>query len=154
LLLHTEISDGTVIPVWDETRPSDVAVLKDVMTSRRKASDRVELHYIRVPITAERPPDFSDFSELIKIALSTNMADTPIVLNDQLGRGRSTITSVILVLMQQWLSGARMKPTAPALRRTASLVVIPSVDNTGMSEPPVRRQSYQIINSMPDFIHT
>ena len=94
LLLHSETPDGSVIPVWEEVRPGDIAVLKDVMNSRRSPQEHTELHYTRVPITAEKPPDFTDFNELIGLALSTNMAHTPIVVNDQLGLGRSTLTSV------------------------------------------------------------
>jgi hypothetical protein len=94
LLLHTETPDGSVVPVWEEVRPGDVAVMKDVMSACKASHDDVDVYYRRVPITAERPPDFSDFSELIAVMLSPNMTHTPIVVNDQLGRGRSTLTSV------------------------------------------------------------
>lgn len=94
LLLHTETSDGSVIPVWEEVRPGNVAVMKDVMSACQASYNDVDVFYRRVPITAERPPDFSDFSDLIAVMLSPNMTHTPIVVNDQLGRGRSTLTSV------------------------------------------------------------
>jgi len=94
LLLHTETPDGSVIPVWEEVRPGDVAVMKDVMSACTASYDDVDVYYRRVPITAERSPDFSDFSELIAVMLGSNMSHTPIVVNDQLGRGRSTLTSV------------------------------------------------------------
>ena len=94
LLLHSETSDGSVIPVWEEVYSQDVCVLKDVMSSR-KHKDGVELAYLRIPITAERPPDFSDLTELIEVALRN--PNTPIVVNCQLGRGRSTLTSVSLI---------------------------------------------------------
>lgn len=94
LLLHTETPDGSVIPVWEEVRPGDVAVMKDVMSACKLSYDDVDVYYRRVPITAERPPDFSDFSDLIAVMVGPNMTHTPIVVNDQLGRGRSTLTSV------------------------------------------------------------
>ncbi len=94
LLLHTETPDGSVIPVWEVVRPGDVAVMKDVMSACKASCDDVDVFYRRVPITAERPPDFSDFSELIAVMLGPNMTHTPIVVNDQLGRGRSTLTTV------------------------------------------------------------
>ena len=81
-----------MIPVWEEVDSEDVSVLKDVMAKRRQIDDRAELRYFRVPITAERPPDFSDLSDLIDVAVRN--PNTPIVLNCQLGRGRSTMTSV------------------------------------------------------------
>ena len=119
------------------------------MASRSKVSDRVELQYKRVPITAERPPDFSDFSELIALAVSANMAHIPIVVNDQLGRGRSTLTTIILVLIQRWLSGTRLIPTTPRFDRRMSSMTssVSAEDLAGMNEVPIRRQSYQVINS-------
>ncbi|KAI0317069.1 inositol hexakisphosphate-domain-containing protein [Amylostereum chailletii] len=147
LLLHTETADGSVIPVWEEVRPGDIAVLKEVMNSRHTPMEHVELHYTRVPITAERPPDFSDFSELIGLALATNMSHTPIVVNDQLGRGRSTLTSIILVLIQKWLSGTSVPQTPRLGGHSVSMVSIVSTDGS-VSEPPIRRQSYQIINNL------
>lgn len=59
VLLHTETADGHVIPVWEEAKESDVTVLKDVFESK-KCIDGVTLHYSRVPITSERPPDFHE----------------------------------------------------------------------------------------------
>ena len=94
LLLHTETVDGSVIPVWEEVRPGHVASMKDVMSACKESNISVDVFYRRVPITAERQPDFSDFSELIAVMLGPHMTHTPIVVNDQLGRGRSTLTSV------------------------------------------------------------
>lgn len=94
LLLHTETPDGSVIPVWEEVRSEDVAVLKDVMAISQTAVDGVELHHSRIPITAERPPDPTDLNDLIDVVVRNASPDTPIVVNCQLGRGRSTLTSV------------------------------------------------------------
>ncbi|KAG6332100.1 hypothetical protein ID866_6987 [Astraeus odoratus] len=67
VLLHTETADGSVIPVWEDVRPSNVMVLKDIMSSRRTDVD-VEVQYARIPITSEHPPDFTDISELMDIS--------------------------------------------------------------------------------------
>ena len=48
----------------------------------------------RVPITAERPPDFTDLSDLIDLMVRNSASRAPIVINCQLGRGRSTMTAV------------------------------------------------------------
>lgn len=111
LLLHTERAHGEVVPVWEEVKADDVAVLKDVMGSKRSCHG-VELHFSRIPITAERAPDPTDISEcgrpflsydvtliiaplrLLELVMRMNSEDTPIVLNCQLGRGRSTMASV------------------------------------------------------------
>ena len=92
LLLHTETSDGTVVPIWEEVKNEDVVVLKDIMANYQGLDD-VLLQYNRIPITAERPPDYSDLKELIEVVLR-NSSNTPIVVNCQLGRGRSTLASV------------------------------------------------------------
>ena len=92
LLLHTETSDGTVVPIWEEVKDEDVVVLKDIMADYRGLDD-VLLQYNRIPITAEKPPDYSDLKELIEVVLR-NSSNTPIVVNCQLGRGRSTLASV------------------------------------------------------------
>lgn len=82
-----------MVPIWEEADVANVVVLKDIMASRRNAND-VELYYTRIPITAERPPDFADLNELIDVVVRTDSSNTPIVVNCQLGRGRSTLTSV------------------------------------------------------------
>jgi hypothetical protein len=94
LLLHTETSDGSVIPVWEEVQSADVAVLKDIMATRHVAGKDVELVYSRIPITAERPPDPPDLMDLLDVVARTQSSNTPIVVNCQLGRGRSTLASV------------------------------------------------------------
>lgn len=97
LLLHTETSDGSVIPVWEEVQSEDVAVLKDIMASRQSGCG-IDVQYTRIPITAERPPDMSDISELMELVVRTDFMNTAIVVNCQLGRGRSTLTSVRVAL--------------------------------------------------------
>jgi hypothetical protein len=59
VLLHTEASDGQVIPIWEEASESDVAVVKEIFASKRTING-VRIHYSRVPITSERPPDFHE----------------------------------------------------------------------------------------------
>ena len=96
LLLHTETQDGSVVPIWEDARPGNISVMKETMASRKQLAEGVELVYARIPITAEKVPDFGDLSELMDVVIRTHASDTPIVLNCQLGRGRSTLTSVSL----------------------------------------------------------
>jgi protein-tyrosine phosphatase len=67
--------------------------LAELMASRA-AQGGVQLQYKRVPITAERPPDFADISDLMDVVIRNHATETPIVVNCQLGRGRSTVISV------------------------------------------------------------
>ncbi|TFK69694.1 hypothetical protein BDN72DRAFT_767637 [Pluteus cervinus] len=141
LLLHTETPDGSVVPIWEEVQPEDVLVLKDIMTSRH-SFDGHSLKYHRIPITSEKPPDSADLHELIEVVLSAGR-DTPIVVNCQLGRGRSTIASVILLLIRQWLDMRNnpVTPGSPRGTRSYSMSAEPMI-----IQGPVRH-SYQVINS-------
>jgi protein-tyrosine phosphatase len=69
-------------------------VLKDVMAARNAKGDGVEVMYRRVPITAEHAPDVADLRQLIELVIRSDSSNAPIVLNCQLGRGRSTTASV------------------------------------------------------------
>lgn len=140
ILLHTETPDGTVVPVWEEVQRADVSVLKDIMTSR--GDTEVSLHYIRIPITAEKPPDYTDLKDFIELALGTP-PDTPIVVNCQLGRGRSTLASIILVLIKEWLQFHQpITPSTIRTKRTLSIAMMEPI------QPPPDRYSYQVINSL------
>lgn len=93
LLLHSENSEGTVIPIWEEVEPDQVAAPKEVMSQ-----NKFPLQYHRIPITSENPPDFSDISDLMDVVLRTGSERGVIVVNCQLGRGRSTLTSVCIFM--------------------------------------------------------
>ena len=93
LLLHTESSEGSVIPLWEDVEPQQVTALKEIM-NQQQVPNGLPLQYHRIPITSETPPDFSDVSELMDVVLRTGSDRGVIVVNCQLGRGRSTLTSV------------------------------------------------------------
>ncbi|OJA21653.1 hypothetical protein AZE42_09324 [Rhizopogon vesiculosus] len=147
LLLHTETPDGSVIPIWEEVHPSDVAVLKDIMASR-KSSHGLELHYVRIPITSERPPDFTDLSELMDLVLRTDSSSTVMVVNCQLGRGRSTLTSVLIILIQQWLKESRTLFSQRSPRTKPRTLSISMTSDIFHEEPANKRHAYQVINNL------
>ncbi len=127
------------MPIWEEVQVEDVSVLKDIMVLR-KDSD-ISLQYNRIPMTAEKPPDYTDLKDFIEVVLRTP-PNTPIVVNCQLGRGRSTLASVILVLLREWLQLHRPN-SATRINRSLSM-------STTMMEairPSPDRYSYQVINS-------
>jgi hypothetical protein len=122
------------------------------MDSRNQA-DSMTLQYNRVPITAEKPPDFADLSELIEVVMRTSM-NTPIAVNCQLGGGRSTLASILLVLIRQWMENA--PATTPNLvggknlHRSMSMTIS---ESAGFHRPKPRK-SYQVINSMLPFLES
>lgn len=146
LLLHTETSDGSVIPIWEEVQSSSVAVLKDIMVSR-KSRYGLDLQYVRIPITSERPPDFADISELMDLVLRTDSSSTVMVVNCQLGRGRSTLTSVLIVLIQQWLNDSRALSQWSS-RTEARSMSMSMTSDMFHDEPANKRHSYQVINNL------
>ncbi|SJX66322.1 uncharacterized protein SRS1_16643 [Sporisorium reilianum f. sp. reilianum] len=110
LLLHTETSDGTIIPIWEEATAADVDTVQDIMTHiGSDFKDKVQLRFRRIPMTAEKPPDFSDISELLSAVLQANVERQPVVLNCQLGRGRSTMTAVLILMIARWLKQGHSK---------------------------------------------
>jgi len=80
------------VSIWEEVKNEDVVALKDIMAAHQEL-DNVTLQYNRIPMTAEKPPDYSDLKELIEV-VSRHSQATPIVVNCQLGHGRSTLASV------------------------------------------------------------
>lgn len=65
-----------------------------------------KLAFRRIPITSERMPDAKDVDDMLVAIFKARMASSPIVVNDQLGRGRSTLASVIVTMVSDWVDGA------------------------------------------------
>ncbi|MBW0461895.1 hypothetical protein O181_001610 [Austropuccinia psidii MF-1] len=104
ILLHTETDDGSVIGVWESASEDAVKTLREVMNEKsRSIQDTYKLDFRRQPITAEKAPDFEDIKDLIEI-VSDVEPDCPFIVNCQLGRGRSTLTMVCILLIQKWLA--------------------------------------------------
>nr|XP_031859044.1 uncharacterized protein CI109_005550 [Kwoniella shandongensis]KAA5526116.1 hypothetical protein CI109_005550 [Kwoniella shandongensis] len=143
VLLHTETADGEVVPVWESVDKTDVASVREVMDDAAAHSKDVRLEFVRIPVTSESSPDFHDITELLDILLRADLDRSAIILNDQLGRGRSSTTAVIVLLIQQWLKKGRQEgsstPHTPSRGRSAM-----HHKNTTTS---TSRTSWQIINS-------
>ncbi len=105
LLLHTEDEEGAVIPVWEEAAPQDVDTVADIMhaAAEKLKSSNVILDFRRIPITAEKIPDPRDMEELLHLVMKSRMDNAPLVVNDQLGRGRATLTLIIILLVTEWM---------------------------------------------------
>ncbi|GJJ08366.1 hypothetical protein Clacol_002580 [Clathrus columnatus] len=143
LLLHTETREGAVIPVWENVQVKDVCVVKDIML-RHKHVQNIELHYRRIPITSELTPDFNDFAELMDVVVQAGR-DTPIVINCQLGRGRSTLASIILSMVRHWLD----IPSTIHSNLPTPLGMLPSFLSDApesIRDKDIKRYSYKAIN--------
>ncbi|CAO3598194.1 unnamed protein product [Absidia cylindrospora] len=124
ILLHGEDHDGNVSTSWEDVNEDDVMTVRQVMemvasemglqqsdtgtTDKRQhhqANDGgYTLDYHRVPVTAEKPPDWVDFDEMRSlIAEHCQSNSSAIVLNCQIGVGRSTMGTVMATLIVQWM---------------------------------------------------
>lgn len=132
VLLHGETEDGKITPVWEDCEATGVHTFKEVIgivQSEEKDSDvalssgKIEgdaptvkkpLHidYYRVPITAETPPDLVDLDLLLSVISRVSLSDTAIVVNCQIGLGRSTTGTVIVSLILHWLKQTTPEPFA------------------------------------------
>lgn len=130
ILLHTETQDGWVAPVWEDVQPDEVESLRQLFA---RASEQIPLDYKRLPLTAQSPLDFQDIQDLLTLCLRNDLRETAIILNDQLGRGRSTLTSVYIFLIIRWIRQAQ--DLAANNPRTPRLL------------PGSSKSSWQIINS-------
>ncbi|KAI8336649.1 inositol hexakisphosphate-domain-containing protein [Chlamydoabsidia padenii] len=149
ILLHGEDQDGNVITAWEDVNVEDVMTVREVMETvasemnlqQKNSSDQQQQHdgntytldYQRVPVTAEKTPDCVDFDEMrLLIGNYCRSNTSAIVLNCQVGVGRSTMGTVMATLITRWMYHfSNNKPTNP----TDSLMVQP-------------RLNYQIINSL------
>lgn len=129
-LLHTETRDGWVAPVWEDVRPDEVESLRHLF---ERAAAEVPLDYKRLPLTAQSPLDFQDVQDLLSLCLRHDFKQTAYILNDQLGRGRSTLASVYISLIMRWVRQAQDLATGNP--RTPRIM------------PGSQKSSWQIINS-------
>jgi hypothetical protein len=119
ILVHTEKlinSESTVVGKWEDATLDAVHSMRTVMTML--ANEGMRMHYYRVPITAEAPPDEADFDSFIDI-LTKHDRRAHVVVNDQVGLGRSTLGAVIVTLIRMWLDGIKRSgstPTSPNRR--------------------------------------
>ncbi|CAO3608947.1 unnamed protein product [Cunninghamella echinulata] len=152
ILLHGEDREGNVIPLWEDVNPDDVKTVREVMemvaaditglnlndigedtADNENSNDQQQkqqtcLEYRRLPVTAEKAPDWVDFDELRLLIGNSCSSNTSIVLNCQVGVGRSTMGTVMTTLVTKWLYN------------------IPSINN--ISTYQQNKNNYQIINSL------
>lgn len=144
ILLHTEADNGAVTPIWEDCTPNAVLSLNEAMELVRKemvannddsSSDAshdmlsngnravYNLTYYRTPQTAESTPESSDLDALIRILKDVDLKTTSVVLNCQIGLGRSTLGTITTSLIMGWLSKASMSVREPSLLSLSNLNV-------------------------------
>lgn len=145
ILLHGEDTNGNVQPAWEEVDINDVCTVREVMDSVASEMYRemeggddndfdTFLTYYRVPVTAEKSPEWNDFDELRHLITRVDVSKTALLMNCQIGLGRSTLGTVIATLLTRWLRQAD-RPQA-----------VESPDAGDVMRP--QRLNYQIINSL------
>ncbi|KAI8092745.1 inositol hexakisphosphate-domain-containing protein [Halteromyces radiatus] len=156
ILLHGENQDGQVFSQWEEVSVDDVLTVREVMESMTgEMSEELELDtaqgnmltYHRIPITAEKVPTYEDFDELRAIIATADLGKTALVMNCQIGLGRSTTGTVIATLLTRWVhQQSSISGSIPSQEEEEE----GTNDRQRQQEKPltIRRRNYQIINSL------
>jgi protein-tyrosine phosphatase len=119
ILLHSESESGEITPLWEDCTEENVLSLRNAMDIVQREMDSTFVHssmadlsertkcsnliYYRVPQTAETPPQAEDMDNLIRILSGVDLNNTSVVLNCQIGFGRSTSGTIIVSLILRWL---------------------------------------------------
>ncbi|KAJ3372938.1 hypothetical protein GGF31_001475 [Allomyces arbusculus] len=117
VLVHVEqdapaTGKAVVAPLWEEASPDHVQTLRTVVSVLNR--EHYPMTFYRVPITAEAPPDDADLDTLVDI-VARHAPDAAIVVNDQVGIGRTTVAMVVVALIRNWLRGHTSRTTPDPL---------------------------------------
>ncbi|ORX60585.1 hypothetical protein DM01DRAFT_1332719 [Hesseltinella vesiculosa] len=146
VLLHGENQDGQVFAQWEEVTPQDVLTVREVMEAVTleiardlDLQDANLVNYHRIPMTAEKAPEYEDLDDLRAIVANADLGKTAIVMNCQIGVGRSTTGTVIATLLTRWMQHGQPfdEPVQPTTDNPVSAYI-----------PPKHYLNYQIINSL------
>ena len=92
ILLHGEDQDGKVLSSWEEVDIQDIMTVREVMETvsfeirnEQQENDEINqetalLDYHRVPITAEKAPEWRDFDDLRSLVTGVNLSKTAIIM--------------------------------------------------------------------------
>ncbi|KAI9473878.1 MAG: inositol hexakisphosphate-domain-containing protein [Benjaminiella poitrasii] len=139
-----EVMEFTTLEIQQELQQTDISLSSssdddgsDLRQRKQKQKSSTDennllLEYHRVPITAEKAPERRDFDDLTSLITVADLSKTAVVMNCQVGLGRSTIGTIIASLLTRWI-----KPNNTAMTLTHN--------------DPSRKKlypNYQIINSL------
>ncbi|KAJ1512186.1 hypothetical protein HMI56_004394 [Coelomomyces lativittatus] len=82
--------------IWLDLEPDDVQTLKSIVHP-------FPLKFFRIPITPQKPPGPADFDYLVRLVVQYP-SDIPIVVNCQMGMGRTTTGTISIWLIREWLN--------------------------------------------------
>jgi hypothetical protein len=100
ILVHDEIELGHIRPCWESVHIQTVNTSAEVYAQLQREGYRI--NYQRIPVTAESMLDPAEFDAIAKSwATATLESDeTVFIFNCQMGRGRSTVGTIIVYLLQ------------------------------------------------------
>ncbi|KAJ3024316.1 UNVERIFIED_CONTAM: hypothetical protein HDU68_008233 [Siphonaria sp. JEL0065] len=133
ILIHNE-QDNVIHPVWEECTSEYVLTVRDVVELLKNEGHPIE--YYRVPLTAERAPDAAEMDDLVRILSTIDLHNTAIVMNCQIGLGRSTVGTIVASLVLDWLKGLKSSDE------------LASNANSPKSYPTTKPLNYQVIHSL------
>ncbi|KAJ3117238.1 hypothetical protein HDU96_007497 [Phlyctochytrium bullatum] len=145
ILLHGE-QDSKIVAAWEDCMSENVLTVKEVTEVLRQ--EGLPIDFYRVPVTAEQAPDEADFDALVQILTRVDLASTSIVLNCQVGIGRSTTGTVVCSLILQWLQGARVFESAGNESGSSNMNNFFPSSKALPPPSPKKPLTYQVIHSL------
>eukprot|EP00808_Paulinella_micropora_P002101 g43622.t1 len=104
ILVHDEMELGQLRACWEAVDKSTLQTSTEVFQTLTHEGFKVD--FLRLPITAESPFDPKDFDSILAAVTKLQPGESafpPVVINCQMGRGRSTMGTIILYLLFQSL---------------------------------------------------
>ncbi|KAI8918923.1 inositol hexakisphosphate-domain-containing protein [Entophlyctis helioformis] len=100
----------------------------------------VQITYFRVPTTAETPPDAADIDAIVQILSRQEFLSSSIILNCQIGLGRSTTGTVIASLVLKWLRRGGARPGTPSAGSMTNMngLGVHAAGDDGVATPSAR----------------
>ena len=125
---------GEVFAYYEKIQEKSTVLTTRQVVSYLTKTEKYNVHYIRVPITDEKPPKDEDLDTLTKEFWKLHMESpaSPILFNCQLGRGRTTTATLICLLFLFPPSKKKFVPSPD----TAAFDDASFVSSNGSAPPP------------------
>jgi protein-tyrosine phosphatase len=123
ILLHSENEHGEVKSMTEECSNEAVLTLAETKAVLERELNMFGiLKYHRVPFTSQSAPDPSDFDKIIEILHNVDILNSAIILNCQIGIGRSTFGMIIAYLIFNWRHKSQLATDTAKKRLTFQVI--------------------------------
>eukprot|EP01119_Soliformovum_irregulare_P014208 TRINITY_DN3878_c0_g1_i1.p1 TRINITY_DN3878_c0_g1~~TRINITY_DN3878_c0_g1_i1.p1 ORF type:complete len:1108 (-),score=338.31 TRINITY_DN3878_c0_g1_i1:397-3720(-) len=114
VLVHEETEESHILSRWEKIGENSIKTYKEIFASMNE--DDIDIRYVRIPITIGSAPDLSDFDCLVKELISID-EKTHVVFQCQMGRGRSTLGTIVYSIVNMWKNNQPLSVNMDIVRR-------------------------------------